>query len=124
MSGSNLLVDTNIIILTLGGNERLAEYVEGRKLFLSVITEIEALSYPGLTSAGRNIVDRYVDRCTVLGLSEIVKKNTIEIRTKYKVKIPDAIIAATASTFGLTLLTADKGFVKLGELVEVDLYSH
>lgn len=123
MSGSSLLVDTNIIILTLGGNARLAEYVEGRKLFISVIAEIEALSYPGLTSSGKASVEAYVARCTVLGLSQIVRKETINIRSKYKMKVPDAIIAATASAFELTLLTADKGFVKLGDLIEVDLFN-
>jgi predicted nucleic acid-binding protein len=124
MSGSDLLVDTNIIILTLGGSLRLAEYVEGRRLFVSVITEIEALGYPGLTLSGRKQIEAYINRCAALGLSDEVKKKTIGIRAQYKMKIPDAIIAATALTFGLTLLTADMGFAKLGAITEVDLLSH
>ncbi len=122
MSGNNLVVDTNIIILTLGGNERLADYVEGRKLFLSVITEIEALSYPGLSKVESSRVESYIDRCTVLGLSDRVKKEAIRMRSKYKVKLPDAIIAATAIAFELPLLTADHGFVKLADVLEVDLF--
>lgn len=117
------MVDTNIIILTLGGSDRLADFVEGKRLFLSVITAIEALSYPGLTNAGKARVQDYVDRCMKLGLNEKVKQETIRIRAKYKIKVPDAIIAATASVFGLPLLTADKGFVKLSELLEADLFS-
>ena len=124
MNGSSLLVDTNIVILTLGGSKRLAEYVEGRKLFLSVNTEIEALSYPGLTTAGRHSVAAYLSRCTKFGLSEKVKNETIGIRAKYKVKLPDAIIAATAVVYGLPLLTADAGFVKLSDILEVDLFKH
>ncbi len=123
MSGSDLLVDTNIIILTLGGSKRLAEYVEGKRLFISVISEIEAFGYPGLTAKGRKQVEAYVGRCTVLGLTDKVKDETIAIRARYRSKVPDAIIAATAWTFGLTLLTADKGFVKLAEIIEVDLFS-
>ncbi len=122
MSGRELVVDTNIIILTLGGNEQLADYVEGRKLFVSVISEIEALSYPGLSKAGRSSVQAYIGRCTVLGLSERVKGEAIRIRSQYKVKLPDAIIAATAIAFELPLLTADQGFVKLGPELELDLY--
>lgn len=122
MSGNNLVVDTNIIILTLGGNERLADYVEGRKLFISVIAEIEALSYPGLSKTERSSVEAYINRCTVLGLSGRVKQEAIRIRSKYKVKLPDAIIAATAIAFELPLLTADQGFVRLSDVLEVDLF--
>lgn len=123
MNGSSLLVDTNIIILTLGGSKRLAEYVEGRRLFLSVNTEIEALSYPGLSNVGRQSVEAYIGRCTRFGISEKVKNETIKIRAKYKLKVPDAIIAATAAAVGLPLLTADTGFVKLSDILEVDLFS-
>lgn len=122
MSGRELVVDTNIIILTLGGNERLADYVEGRKLFVSVITEMEALSYPSLSKTERAKVEAYIGRCTVLGLGERVKREAIRIRSQYKVKLPDAIIAATAITLELPLLTADQGFVKLSADLEVDLF--
>jgi predicted nucleic acid-binding protein len=44
------------------------------------------------------------------------KKRTIEIRKRSKIKLPDAIIAASASVCGLPLLTADKQFEKISEL--------
>lgn len=122
MSGRELVVDTNIIILTLGGNERLADYVEGRKLFISVITEIEALSYPGLSKTGQDSVEAYIGRCTVLGLSERIKREAIRVRMQYKEKLPDAFIAATAIAFERPLPTADQGFVKLGADLELDLF--
>lgn len=45
-----------------------------------------------------------------------IKKKAIEIKQKYKVKVPDAIIAATAICNNLTLITSDADFEKIIEL--------
>ena len=42
--------------------------------------------------------------------------DTIEIRKKYAIKLPDAIIASSAIVNDLVLLTADKGFERVKEL--------
>lgn len=52
----------------------------------------------------------------MLSITNEVKKKTIELRKKYNIKLPDAIIAATAIENDLTLITADKGFEKVEEL--------
>ena len=45
MSGANnILVDTNLIILAIGGNKEVRDLLENRTLFISVITEIELLT--------------------------------------------------------------------------------
>jgi len=49
-------------------------------------------------------------------LTNPIKQETIRIRQLYKIKLPDAIIAATAIVEGLTLVTADKGFKKIENL--------
>lgn len=52
MSGaSNILVDTNLIILAIGGNKDVRDLLENRTLFISIITEIELLSIPFQNSA-------------------------------------------------------------------------
>ena len=43
-------------------------------------------------------------------MERIKKEKTIELRKKYKTKLPDAIVAASAIVKGLPLITADKGF--------------
>ena len=40
----------------------------------------------------------------------------IKLRRKYKIKLPDSIIAATSEYFNLPIITADKGFNKIEEL--------
>ena len=49
-------------------------------------------------------------------MSEETKDKTIEIRRKYKTKLPDAIVAATAIVNNLPLISADKGFKQISEL--------
>ena len=43
-------------------------------------------------------------------------EETIRIRRTHKVKLPDSIIAATAVTRKLALITADTGFSKIENL--------
>ena len=113
MSGNNLLVDTNIIIYTLGGRGELAERTKGCTLFLSVISEIEAFCYKGLTEKGKQMVKAYVSRCTIIGIEDRVKFEAIRLRSDHKLKLPDAIIAAMAVAFDLILLTADRTFERV-----------
>lgn len=44
-----LLLDTNIIIFLLNGDERLTELLNGIEIYVSVITEIECLAYPRIS---------------------------------------------------------------------------
>ena len=48
-------------------------------------------------------------------MAEIVQK-TIEIRKKHKLKLPDAIIIATAIFLDIEILSNDQQFLKIPEL--------
>lgn len=122
MSGTSLLIDTNIILYTLAGRDELATYVEGRQVFVSFISEIEALSYPGLTESERRKVKAYLSRCIVIGLIEGVKEETVRMRSTYRLKLPDAMIAATALRLGVAVLTADKDFDRLKHELTIDIF--
>ena len=45
MNGSKLFLDTNIILYLLNGDQTLAELLNGKQLYISVITELELLAY-------------------------------------------------------------------------------
>ena len=47
MSGNKLLLDTNAVLLILG-SEKVFSSLEGKELFVSLITELELFSYPDL----------------------------------------------------------------------------
>ena len=43
-------------------------------------------------------------------------EQTIQLKKKYSIKLPDAIIAASCLVYDIPLVTADKGFSKIKEL--------
>jgi predicted nucleic acid-binding protein len=117
MNGAhNILVDTNLIILGISGNLEVRELLEGRTIFISVVTEIELLSIPFTHPADERLMKDFISNCFVIELDSEIKYNTIQLRKKQKVKLPDAIIAASSITKKLTLFTADKGFSKIKDL--------
>ncbi len=116
MNGNNILVDTNLIILGIGGNQLARELLEGHTLFISVITEIELLSIPFRDKEDEKLMRNFISNCFIIDLDGEIKNQTIAIRKKNKVKLPDAIIAASSIVKKLPLFTADRGFGKISEL--------
>lgn len=117
MNGNNKwLVDTNILIFLLQGNRKIADLLVGKTIYISFITEIELLGVQGMSPAEQKIVREVITDCQKLGFNEIINQATIRIKQKRKVKIPDAIIAATAIENNLPLLTADTAFSSIPEL--------
>jgi predicted nucleic acid-binding protein len=116
MSGNNILLDTNAIIAVLDGHPVAKEIINHNILHISFITELESLSYQKLTSEDRYLIRNFLDECILLELNTEIKKATIDLRIKYKLKLPDAIIAATANYYQLPLVSADKVFSKVREI--------
>lgn len=114
MSGaSNILVDKNLIILAIGGNKDVRDLLENRTLFISVITEIELLSIPFQNSADERLMRDFISNCFLIELDAEVRKQTVLIRKRNKIKLPDAVIAASSIAKRIALFTADKGFDKI-----------
>jgi len=116
MSGSNLFVDTNILLLLLNGNRTIAQNIFEQNIFVSFITELELLGYKGISASEQKIIKSLLSDCVVIDINESVKKEVIKIKQKQKIKLPDAIIAATAIYLDLPLLSADKDFSKIDNL--------
>jgi len=63
----------------------------------------------------------FIANSTVVGITHEIIHETIRIRKSYKLKIPDAIIAATAIVNGLTLLADNnKDFLRVKGLKYVN----
>ena len=118
-----VLVDTNVIIYILNGNRELAENVHGRYTFLSVISELELLSFPKITPKEEFVINSFISDMNVIGLNDDVKRETKRIRKLYGLKLPDSIIAATAVYLNCRLLTADQQFLKIPECNPLTEYS-
>ena len=59
----------------------------------------------------------FLDEITVVGLDNNIKELAIALRKNYKLKLPDAIVAATAKSLNANLLTND---LKLRKLTEIN----
>jgi predicted nucleic acid-binding protein len=120
MSGTKYLLDTNALYFLFQG--KLKEKVLLKDLSLitiSIITEIEFLSNKNLTPNDKSLFQDLKKLITSNYISEKEKDiitQTIFIRKKYKLKTPDAIIAATAIVNNCTLLNGDSDFSKVFNL--------
>lgn len=121
MSGHKIFVDTNILLYFLKGEEEVIQILADKEIVISFITELELLSFPGISTETENVIKGLLTNCTIIGVSNEIKTSVIKLRKNYKTKIPDAIIAATSLDLNLPLFTADKHLVKIKPL-EIILY--
>jgi len=66
---------------------------------ISAITEIELLCWKAASESDLEVLNSFIKDAVVIELEQPIKYKTAEIRKKHNIKLPDAIIAATA--FGL-----------------------
>lgn len=100
----NYLLDTNIVIYAINHQLNLPS---GR-YSVSIITEMELLSFPGLGAAESAKLEKLLSNFRVITIDERIKVLTIQLRRNTSLKLPDAIISATASEYGCTLVTNDR----------------
>ncbi|MDD2286849.1 MAG: type II toxin-antitoxin system VapC family toxin [Bacteroidales bacterium] len=116
MNGNQLFIDTNIILYYLNGDTTLLPVLEDKQLFISFITQLELLSFKDITQPEIKMIESFLKECTIIEMSSMVKENTILLRRKYGLKLPDAIIAGSSLYLHVPLFTADKGLAKIKEI--------
>lgn len=72
---------------------------------ISAITEIELLCWKTTSDTDLRLLTDFIDDVTIIELEKPIKLKTAEIRKINRIKLPDAIIAATALIHNLTLIT-------------------
>jgi predicted nucleic acid-binding protein len=117
MSGKPLILDTNAVIKLLDDeNNSLAldAIFPANVRAISVITQIELLGYPDITEEADDLIRSFLDDIPIISIDDITVENAVEIRRrKPSVRLPDAVIAATAIEFDAILVTNDHGLLKL-----------
>jgi predicted nucleic acid-binding protein len=120
--GQGYFLDSNVIIGYLAGKipssgmEIMSEIVSNRPN-ISVISQIEVLRFNN-TPENETVLEEFINMSKVYPLSSNVVERTIKLCKQTKIKLPDAIIAATALIEGFTLVTRNiNDFNKIPDLI-------
>lgn len=84
--------------------------------YISFITQLELLSFSELSNKQLKGIQELLNECVIIDLNAEIKNLTVDFRKRFKLKLPDCIIAATAYYLDLPLITADSDFKKIEEL--------
>ena len=106
--GKKFLIDTNFIIYFLEGSlpDKANNFFEKISPVISVITEIELLSGKNISNSGLLRINSFLKLSIIYNVFDAdIVRHTIAIRKQSKIKLPDAIIAATALANKLDLVT-------------------
>lgn len=124
MNGNRYLLDTNAIVALLQGNSQLIQLLQDTDwIGVSVISQIEFLAFSGLSEADRQLFQQFVQRVEIVGLvagDVALIEKIIEIRSSYRLKLPDAVIAAMTLQNSASLVTADQEFAKVTMLTVIN----
>lgn len=111
--GKGYLIDTNILIYYLADaipKEEInrVEEILKTSFNISIITKIEFLGWRGHTEEGFKKAKEFISFARIIPLEDEIANLTIDLRRKYKIKLPDAVIAATALYYDLILVTRNE----------------
>lgn len=116
---NNTVIDTNILIYYL--NKQLPESVKMQidemtlsGSSMSIITKIEVLGWQGHDEESLEKARALLSLFEEFALNHMIADCCIQLRSDYKIKLPDAIIAATALVNDKVLVTRNvDDFVKI-----------
>ena len=110
-----LLLDTNVIIDFLKQKNTdfdLYSLFLQHECFVSVITRLELLKYPSITPNEENAINEFLRLVPIMPINAAIENETIALSRSSKLKLPDAIIGATAIVCNAELVTRDPHFLK------------
>jgi predicted nucleic acid-binding protein len=126
--GMNMLVDSNVIIDYVSNRipEKSAKQLDiyfNSNFSVSIISKIEVLGFNTLDYEMEQL-ESFIQLSSIVYIDEAVADKTIEIRRMKRIKLPDAIIAATALVQNCILLSHNTtDFNKIEGLQVLDPYS-
>lgn len=118
MSGNRALLDSNIIILASKEKIDIEKLFENYDtFFVSIITYMEVLGYENITETEKLIIDNFFSNIEIIEVGKEIAKIVIDYKTKSskKIKLPDAIILATAKFVSGDLVTRN-----VSDFIDID----
>jgi predicted nucleic acid-binding protein len=124
--GKEYLIDSNVIIDFFSGSlpETGRQLVSTMSPSISIISQIEIFSKADIPVSELEVLNKFIKAAHIFILDTSVALAAIELRVKYKMKLPDAVIAATAITNNLNLVTRNvSDFSKIEKLKVINPYT-
>jgi hypothetical protein len=124
MSGlpERCLLDTNAVVgLLRGQGGLLALTGQARWVGISIIAEIEFRAFPRLAPEDARLFAEFLERVTVVGLTHHdagLVDRVIALRRNERLRLPDAVVVASAVVHDACLVTADRQLLGLQGRVE------
>jgi predicted nucleic acid-binding protein len=98
-----VLFDTNILIDYLNGIPDAAQEIgQYRDKAISLVTWMEVMA--GATTQDEQVIKAFLSQFDLLPVDSSVSAEAVAIRRTRRIKLPDAIILATARTTGRVLI--------------------
>jgi predicted nucleic acid-binding protein len=121
MNGNKFLIDTNVVINHLAGNTNIERLLDNATVYISAVTFSELLSKKDLTSNEEAVVRSYIQATHVIHTNDLICEMAGQIRRNKKIKMPDAIIAATCFFLDIPLVTFDDDLDNIPDLKIIKL---
>ncbi|MCP5105566.1 MAG: type II toxin-antitoxin system VapC family toxin [bacterium] len=115
-----ILLDTNAVVYFLEGREEFETLGNYSTFYYSFITEIELLSFGD--EERRKTISGFLKNGKRVGMDNKIIAGTIEVRKTKRLKVPDAIIVASAKKIKADLFTSDEEIIrKVDDLAIINL---
>ncbi|WP_282784400.1 type II toxin-antitoxin system VapC family toxin [Phaeodactylibacter xiamenensis] len=128
--GKEFLLDTNTVIYFLNGSfpepamDFLEKMLNEKGSIISIVTKIELLGWQTPNKVHMAVVESLVRKSTIVPLTDLIAEKAILIRRVRKIKLPDAVIAASAILGDYTLISRnDKDFKGIANLSFMNLFT-
>ncbi|MBI4235441.1 type II toxin-antitoxin system VapC family toxin [Candidatus Peregrinibacteria bacterium] len=112
------LLDSNILIYLLSGDERVKKFLKNfieKKLVISIVSRMDVLIGAEKQQLSVKDAETFLDFFENIILDKAIVNAAVRIakEMRNKLKFKDLVIAATANVLKMTILTADKDFKKI-----------
>lgn len=124
MEQQSYLIDTNAVIDYLGnrlstiGMDFMNPIIDSIPI-ISVITKIELLGFNAPDEEYAILTD-FVNDCRIIELNNLIVEKTIFLRKYHRIKLPDAIIAATALVYDLHIISRNESDFSIENLIVIN----
>ena len=123
MSTVEYLIDTNILIYHTKGSEVVSNFIRDiiakQRFNISILTKIEFLGWNRHSAEGFKRCRQLIELANIYGLDEEIAEKAIALKRQSKIKLADAVIAATAIMNNFKLVTRNVDDYKMVKELKV-----